>query len=202
MPSGRPPEKGETAMNILCIGDVVGSIGCQFLRQRLPSLKKLKSVDLVIANGENSADGNGLTPASAGYLFHSGVDVITTGNHAFRRRESYALYEEHPYVLRPANFPEGTTPGRGSCLVDLGRLQVQVINLMGTVYLESLDCPFRTADRIPAKNHRRGFPCRGHRRKTVYGVLFGRQGLLPVRHSYPRSNGRRNDFTPGHRLSH
>ena len=75
-------------MNILCIGDVVGSIGCQFLRQRLPSLKKLKSVDLVIANGENSADGNGLTPASAGYLFHSGVDVITTGNHAFRRRES------------------------------------------------------------------------------------------------------------------
>ena len=122
MPSGRPPEKGETAMNILCIGDVVGSVGCQFLRQRLPSLKKLKSVDLVIANGENSADGNGLTPASAGYLFHSGVDVITTGNHAFRRRESYALYEEHPYVLRPANFPEGTTPGRGSCLVDLGRL--------------------------------------------------------------------------------
>ena len=105
-------------MNILCIGDVVGSVGCQFLRQRLPSLKKLKSVDLVIANGENSADGNGLTPASAGYLFHSGVDVITTGNHAFRRRESYALYEEHPYVLRPANFPEGTTPGRGSCLVD------------------------------------------------------------------------------------
>ena len=141
-------------MNILCIGDVVGSVGCQFLRQRLPSLKKLKSVDLVIANGENSADGNGLTPASAGYLFHSGVDVITTGNHAFRRRESYALYEEHPYVLRPANFPEGTTPGRGSCLVDLGRLQVQVINLMGTVYLESLDCPFRTADRILAEPDR------------------------------------------------
>ena len=141
-------------MNILCIGDVVGSVGCQFLRQRLPSLKKLKSVDLVIANGENSADGNGLTPASAGYLFHSGVDVITTGNHAFRRKESYALYEEHPYVLRPANFPEGTTPGRGSCLVDLGRLQVQVINLMGTVYLESLDCPFRTADRILAEPHR------------------------------------------------
>ena len=135
-------------MNILCIGDVVGSVGCQFLRQRLPSLKKLKSVDLVIANGENSADGNGLTPASAGYLFHSGVDVITTGNHAFRRRESYALYEEHPYVLRPANFPEGTTPGRGSCLVDLGRLQVQVINLMGTVYLESLRCPFETLDQL------------------------------------------------------
>ncbi|MFR3203466.1 MAG: TIGR00282 family metallophosphoesterase [[Clostridium] leptum] len=176
-------------MNILCIGDVVGSVGCQFLRQRLPSLKKLKSVDLVIANGENSADGNGLTPASAGYLFHSGVDVITTGNHAFRRRESYALYEEHPYVLRPANFPEGTTPGRGSCLVDLGRLQVQVINLMGTVYLESLDCPFRTADRILAnqtgQNHRRGFPCRGHRRKTSMGFyLDGRVSSLFGTHTH------------------
>ncbi len=97
-------------MNILCIGDVVGSIGCQFLRQRLPSLKKLKSVDLVIANGENSADGNGLTPASADYLFHSGVDVITTGNHAFRRRESYALYEEHPNVLGPPTSRKGLRP--------------------------------------------------------------------------------------------
>ena len=75
-------------MNILCIGDVVGSIGCQFLRSRLPALKRLKAIDLVIANGENSADGNGITPASAEYLFDSGVDVITTGNHSFRRRES------------------------------------------------------------------------------------------------------------------
>ena len=97
-------------MNILCIGDVVGSVGCQFLRQRLPSLKKLKSVDLVIANGEKFRRRQRAYPRLRGYLFHSGVDVITTGNHAFRRRESYALYEEHPYVLRPANFPEGTTP--------------------------------------------------------------------------------------------
>ena len=78
-------------MNILCIGDVVGSIGCQFLRSRLPALKRLKAIDLVVANGENSADGNGITPASAEYLFDSGVDVITTGNHSFRRREKHAI---------------------------------------------------------------------------------------------------------------
>ena len=97
-------------MNILCIGDVVGSVGCQFLRQRLPSLKKLKSVDLVIANGENSADGNGLTPASAGYLFHSGVDVITTGNHAFRRKESYACTRSIPMCCGPPTFRKGLRP--------------------------------------------------------------------------------------------
>ena len=71
-------------MNILAIGDVVGSIGCRFLREKLPGFKKYKSIDLVIANGENSADGNGLTPSSADFLFNSGVDVITAGNHTFR----------------------------------------------------------------------------------------------------------------------
>lgn len=134
-------------MNILMIGDVVGSGGCQFLRSRLPAFKRLKSVDLVICNGENSADGNGITPSSAGYLFDSGVDVITTGNHAFRRREVYDLFESEPFLLRPANFPS-SAPGKGFCVVDKGRVQVCVANIMGTVYLESLACPFETADHI------------------------------------------------------
>ena len=81
-------------MIILAIGDVVGKIGCEFLREKLPKLKRLKGIDIVIANGENSSDGNGITPASAEYLFSSGVDVITTGNHAFRRKEAYDFYDE------------------------------------------------------------------------------------------------------------
>ena len=133
-------------MNILAIGDVVGSIGCHFLRQKLPAFKKFKNVDLVIANGENSADGNGITPASAEFLFQSGVDVITGGNHSFRRKEVFPFYEENVYLLRPANFPQGTTPGRGMCMVDMGYTQVAVINLMGTALLEPLDCPFHTVD--------------------------------------------------------
>jgi len=136
-------------MNILAIGDVVGSIGCRFLRQRLPAFKKMKGIDLVIANGENSADGNGLTPVSVQFLYDSGVDVITSGNHSFRRKESYELFDSSEYLIRPANFPS-SVPGRGSCIVDMGRVQVGVINLMGTIYMESLDSPFDTADRLLA----------------------------------------------------
>ena len=128
-------------MKVLAIGDVVGSIGCKFLRTQLPTLKKEKNIDLVIANGENSADGNGITPASAEYLFTSGVDVITTGNHTFRRKESYELFDSEDCLLRPANYPKGA-PGKGICIVDKGRYQIAVVNLMGVVYLEALDCPF------------------------------------------------------------
>ena len=136
-------------MNILAIGDVVGSIGCEFLREKLPILKKTKGIDLVIANGENSADGNGITPKSANFLFDSGVDVITTGNHTFRRREIYSLFDECGALIRPANFPD-SAPGNGVSIVDMGRIQVAVINIMGTVYLENLHCPFETLDRILA----------------------------------------------------
>ena len=135
-------------MNILAIGDVVGSIGCQFLRQRLPAVKKQMGVDLVIANGENSADGNGVLPTSVRHLYDSGVDVITTGNHSFRRRESYELYDRDETLLRPLNFPKGTTPGRGVCIYDMGRRQVAVVNLMGTAYMENLACPFETMDAL------------------------------------------------------
>lgn len=135
-------------MKILAIGDVVGSVGCRFLREKLPPLKKAERIDLVVANGENSADGNGITPASADFLFASGVDVITGGNHSFRRKECYSLYDESPFLLRPANYPEGTTPGKGWAVYDFGRIQVGVINLMGCMFMESLDSPFDTADRL------------------------------------------------------
>ena len=93
-------------MRILCIGDVVVSVGCTFLRNKLPVIKKLKGIDFVICNGENSSDGNGITPASANYLFDSGVNVITLGNHSFRRKEAYDFIDEHPFIVRPANYPE------------------------------------------------------------------------------------------------
>lgn len=137
-------------MNILTIGDVVGSGGCEFLRTRLGSIKKLKQVDVVIANGENSADGNGITPSSANFLFDSGVDVITLGNHSFRRGEIYDYLDEHPNIIRPYNYPPGA-PGNGIYIHDMGRIQIAVINLMGQVYLENVDCPFRTLDTLLEK---------------------------------------------------
>ncbi len=139
-------------MIILAIGDVVGKIGCNFLREKLPRLKRLKGIDVVIANGENSADGNGINKATIDFLFSSGVDIITTGNHAFRRKESYEIYDRYDYLIRPANYPESTTPGNGMTIWDMGKYRLAVINLMGNAYMEvSLECPFRTVDKLIAK---------------------------------------------------
>lgn len=139
-------------MRILCIGDVVGSIGCSFLREKLPMLKKVKGIDFVICNGENSADGNGVTPTSARYLFDSGVDVITLGNHSFRRHEAYEYIDENPFVVRPANFPEKTTPGSGIKNIDTGRRIITVINIMGNVFMDNnLNCAFETVDKMLEK---------------------------------------------------
>ncbi len=138
-------------MNILAIGDVVGSVGCRFLREKLPSLKKREHISLVVANGENSADGNGLTPSSVEFLFSSGVDVITAGNHTFRRKEVYPLFDTCDTLIRPANFPETTTPGKGYTIYDFGRNKVAVINLMGCMYLEPLNDPYLVIDKVLSK---------------------------------------------------
>ena len=134
-------------MRILTIGDVVGKNGVDFFCNTVPAYKRTMGVDLCIVNGENSTDGNGITPASSEDLFQHGADVITTGNHAYRRREMYDFFENSPYVLRPANYPDGN-PGKGYCKVDMGRVQVGVINLMGTTYMEPLGNPFIEVDNI------------------------------------------------------
>ena len=134
-------------MNILCVGDVVGSAGCAHLRRLLPVVKRQYAVDLCIVNGENAADGNGITPAAAEHILDSGADAITAGNHTYRRREFYELLDGSPCIIRPGNYP-ASAPGKGWCVVDKGRFQVTVINLMGVVYMEPLACPFETLDRL------------------------------------------------------
>jgi metallophosphoesterase (TIGR00282 family) len=134
-------------MNILCVGDVVGSAGCNFLRRVLPDVKRKNSVDICIVNGENAADGNGLTPVAADNILKSGADVITGGNHIYRRQELYDYLETSEFVLRPGNYPS-SAPGRGLCIIDRGRYQVAVINLLGVVYMEPLACPFDTLDKL------------------------------------------------------
>ena len=99
-------------MNILVLGDVVSQCGCEKIRAAVPGFKRLKNIDLCIANGENSAKGNGITPQSADFLFSSGVDFITTGNHAFRRAEMYDYFDESDFVIRPYNYPSGAA-GKG-----------------------------------------------------------------------------------------
>ncbi len=135
-------------MKILAIGDVVGANGCDFLRKTLPSFKRNNGIDLCIANGENSAQGNGILPQSAEHLLTSGADIITTGNHAFRRFEIYNKFDEEGYpLIRPANFYR-TAHGKGCYIIDKGFMKIAVINLSGTVYLENNDNPFDCIDRI------------------------------------------------------
>ena len=138
-------------MRIMCIGDVVGSVGCRFLRDRLPSVKRFNGVDLVICNGENSADGNGMTAVSAHYLFDSGVDAITLGNHAFRRQEVYGMLDENPFIVRPANFPD-RVPGKGIINLDMGRRIVTIINLMGNSWKTPSTAPTGCSSRRRARS--------------------------------------------------
>lgn len=130
-------------MRILMIGDVVGRPGRKAVREILPGLLQEHRPDLVIANGENAAGGNGITPDTAGELFASGIDVLTMGNHVWDKKEAITLLEDEERIIRPANYPPGT-PGRGYNLFEVkGGLKVGVINLAGRVFLPPLECPFR-----------------------------------------------------------
>lgn len=144
-------------MRILVIGDVCGSIGCQYVRKVLPTLKKEKHIDMVIINGENSADGNGVTPQSADYLFSLGADVITGGNHSLRRPEVYDYLDSNDFCLRPHNLSDCQI-GKGYCVVDFGKTRVAVINLSGKIYLERLGsgCPFAAVDELIEKANEDG----------------------------------------------
>lgn len=133
--------------NLLFIGDVVGSAGCDFLMSKLSLIKRQYSVDITVVNGENSAQGNGITPVSADMLVRAGADVITTGNHAFRRKEASDLFDAE-YIIRPANYPEGGAPGSGVFTLDMGAYSVAVINLMGTAFMDQLDNPFTKIDAL------------------------------------------------------
>lgn len=134
-------------MNVLCVGDVVGKHGCELVRRVLPAVKRQYAVDVCIVNGENAADGNGITPSAADLLLDCGADVVTGGNHTFRRGEYYDRLERDPMLLRPANYP-ASAPGSGVYTVDRGRFQLTVINLLGVVFMESLADPFDTLDAL------------------------------------------------------
>ena len=134
-------------MNVLMIGDVVGKAGCAYASKMLPQLRKEYAADAVIVNGENAAEeGTGITADAADMLFAAGADVITTGNHCFRRRNE-SLFEERERILRPANYPEGVA-GKGVITLDFGRNRLAVVNLMGTAFMEALDNPFSVADKL------------------------------------------------------
>ena len=134
-------------IKILCVGDVVGSQGCDFLRKTLSDYKRKHNIDICIVNGENSAVGNGMLPNSCNHIFTSGADFITGGNHSLKRREIFDYLDNNENVIRPANFGDGVW-GKGWGIIDKGAYRVGVINLLGRVWLEGHADPFETAEKI------------------------------------------------------
>jgi len=134
---------------ILFVADVVGQPGRDAVKAILPALKRELEPQLVILNGENAAGGFGLTAKLAAELKGAGADVITTGNHVFAQKEFVPELPGLERVLRPANYPPGA-PGRGWWVVEAAGHQVLVMNLIGRIFLDPLDDPFRAADTILA----------------------------------------------------
>jgi 2',3'-cyclic-nucleotide 2'-phosphodiesterase len=132
-------------ITVICVGDVFGEPGRRAVQVLLPKLRKQHDADVTIVNVENSAAGFGVTPVIAKTFLDQGVDVMTSGNHIWDKKEIIEYIVKENLLLRPANFPSGT-PGVGAAVVKAGPHKVAVLNLMGRVFMHALDCPFRKAD--------------------------------------------------------
>ena len=135
---------------VLMLGDIIGRAGRMVVQACLGRLIRRHQAAFVVANGENAAAGMGITAEIALDLFNAGVDVITSGNHIWCKREIVSFLDDEPRLLRPANYP-GQVPGRGAGLFTAAEgSKVGVVNLEGRVFMNNLDCPFRAADRLIA----------------------------------------------------
>ncbi|CCO09385.1 TIGR00282 family metallophosphoesterase [Desulforamulus hydrothermalis] len=135
-------------MRVLMIGDIVGRPGRKAVLDNLSFIRQEQNIDFVIANGENAAGGHGITKDIARQLYAAGVDVFTMGNHVWNKKEIITYIDKEKRLLRPANYPPGT-PGAGFNIFEsqTGHA-IAVINISGRIYMQELDCPFRTVDNI------------------------------------------------------
>jgi len=137
-------------VKLLFIGDIVGRSGRKALADHLDGLVDRFMVDLVVVNGENAASGYGLTASVLDELFAAGVDVVTSGNHIWDKKEIVPFLERDKRLLRPANYPSNL-PGRGCGVYETAAgVKVGIVNLEGRVFMKNLDCPFRRADELVA----------------------------------------------------
>jgi len=137
-------------VRVLFVADVIGSPGRKALRALLPLARERSRADAVVLNGENAAGGFGITPENVEEFRSLGVDVITTGNHVWDKKEILPLLDKEPRLLRPANYPPGN-PGRGATVVEVGGSRLAVLNLQGRTFMPPIDDPFRAADTLLAE---------------------------------------------------
>ena len=134
-------------LKVMLVGDVIGHSGRRAFCKITPKLRKEKAIDVVIVNGENSAGGKGFTRKSLDELYRGGADVITSGNHVWDKRDVLEFIDQEPFLIRPANYPEGT-PGKGWCSYPFKAKNIGVMNLSGRAFMPPLDCPFQKVEEL------------------------------------------------------
>lgn len=134
-------------MNVLFIGDIVGSVGRMAVKKVLPSLKSKYNPHIIIANGENAAAGRGITAQIVKELLDAGVHGITMGNHTWDNKDIFEWIDEQPRIVRPANYSE-EAPGHGAAVIKANGKELAIVNLQGRTFLPPIDCPFRKADEL------------------------------------------------------
>lgn len=138
--------EGNIVVKLLFIGDIVARSGREILKEQIQNIKLKHKIDFCIANGENAAGGKGLTYIVSEELFEAGIDAITMGNHTWGRSEILKIIDTNSKIVRPANYAKGV-PGKGRTIIKKGDYSLGIINLIGRVYMEPVDCPFMAADK-------------------------------------------------------
>lgn len=128
-------------VKVLIIGDVIGQSGCRTIFYYLKELIKKTQAELVVLNGENANEGRGITKNEIDNLYKAGVNVITSGNHIWQKKEVYSYLDSDKYLLRPENYPKGV-PGKGYCIINIKGIDICILNLQGRKHLFDLRCPF------------------------------------------------------------
>ncbi len=134
-------------MRIMLVGDVIGRPGRRTFQNYTPKLREEKNIDAVIVNGENSAGGKGFTRKALDELYRAGADIVTSGNHVWDKKDVLSFIDDEPFLIRPANYPEGT-PGKGWCSYPFKAKNVGVMNLSGRAFMPPLDCPFQKVEEL------------------------------------------------------
>ncbi len=144
-------------IKILMLGDLIGRPGRRVVKELLPEFIKKNDIDVVIANGENVSGGAGLLESGAKELFSSGVDVITSGNHIWNKKEIYSFIGKYPQIIRPANYPENV-PGKGSFLFlhEKSGKNIGVVNILGQVFMSPINSPFEIVEKEISKLRDKG----------------------------------------------
>lgn len=181
-------------MNVLFIGDIVGSVGRAAVKKVLPALQSKYNPHIIIANGENAAAGRGITAAIVKELLDAGVHGITMGNHTWDNKDIFEWIDDQPRIVRPANYAEGL-PGQGATIIKANGKELAILNLQGRTFLPPIDCPFRKADERIAelqqktKNILVDFHAEATSEKIAMGwYLDGRASIVLGTHTHVQTN--------------